>query len=167
MPAIRQQVLITSPSSVVFKALTTQQGLAAWWTPDAQAQPIINSVARFPFGAGYCKEMKITQLAPPSLVEWFCIAGADEWVGTPLSFSLHSGTGEQLQQSNPEMQDQIQQSSSFEQATIISLHHNNWKDYTPMFAECTYTWEQFLRSLKAYYQTGNGYPWPNQHRALS
>ena len=34
--------------------------------------------------------------------------------------------------------------------TILTLHHDNRKDYAPMFAECNYTRGQFLRSLNEF-----------------
>lgn len=45
-----------------------------------------------------------------------------------------------------------------EQVTWLVFHHDDWKDYTPMFAECSYTWGQFLRSLNLFCETGKGRP---------
>ena len=39
------------------------------------------------------------------------------------------------------------------------------QEYTNMYAECNYTWGQFLRSLKLLCETGKGRPYPYQHRA--
>jgi len=163
MPNIRHEVLIGVPADHVFKAITTQQGLSGWWTPGVQAEPARDSVARFPFGPTYFKEMRITNLEPSKQLNWTCITGCDEWVGTTLSFELLPGSKDTLSRSRPELSDQIQQQTHAD-GTLLVLQHDGWKDYTPMFAECNYTWGQFLRSLKLLCETGKGRPWPHQHR---
>ncbi|HEY4108130.1 SRPBCC domain-containing protein [Puia sp.] len=164
MPDIHQSVLIGASAENVYRALTTQEGLAAWWTPDTTARAEVNSIARFPFGPDYFKEMKITQLKPGELVKWTCISGAAEWTGTALSFTLLPGSKATLLRLHPEAQDQIGQQSEPE-GTLLIFRHDGWREDTPMFAECSYTWGQFLRSLKLLCETGEGRPWPNQHRA--
>jgi uncharacterized protein YndB with AHSA1/START domain len=162
MPHVRHALLIEATVHKVYDAITTQEGLAGWWTPGATATPVINSVARFPFGPAYFKEMKITELIPSRMVQWTCITGAEEWVGTTLSFELQTGDKEGLLHSYSEMTGQVEQLRG-NQATLLMFHHDGWKAYTPMFAECNYTWGQFLRSLKLFCETGKGRPWPNQH----
>lgn len=163
MPHIHHELLIEAPAEEIYAAITTREGLSAWWTPDSAAKPEVNSVASFPFGPNYHKEMKITGLKPSSQVKWTCIAGVDEWIGTNISFQLDPGNGKMLSDTHPEAKGQIQQQGNFNEATLLIFHHDDWKDYTPMYAECNYTWGQFLRSLKLYCETGNGRPWPRQH----
>lgn len=163
MPNIRHEVLIGASAEEVYRALTRQEGLAGWWTPDVKAKPERESVARFTFGPDYFKEMKITNLEPSQQVKWTCVKGAEEWIGTTISFRLHAGDREALLKSRPEAKDQIQQQKNRDKETLLILSHDDWKEYTPMFAECNYTWGQFLRSLKLLCETGKGRPWPHQH----
>ena len=163
MPNIHHELLIGVPAEKIYNAITTTDGLSAWWTPDASAKPEVDTVARFPFGPEYFKEMKITEHTPSEQVKWICIAGADEWVGTTISFKLLSGDKKALLKSNPELTDQIGQQKN-DIGTLLIFHHDGWKEYTPMFAECNYTWGQFMRSLKLFCETGKGRPWPFQHR---
>jgi uncharacterized protein YndB with AHSA1/START domain len=163
MPNIRQAIIIGSPIEKVYDAISSQEGLAAWWTPYAQAEAVLRSVARFPFGDGYFKEMEITALKPNELVQWNCMKGDDQWIGTNLTFSLLSGSKETLLVSHPEMRGQLEQLET-KNGTLLLFQHDGWKDYTLMFAECSHTWGQFLRSLKLLCETGVGHPWPNQHR---
>jgi hypothetical protein len=107
--------------------------------------------------------MKITDLNPYNLIKWTCIKGDAEWVGTTISFAITSDTKEKLLDTNPEIAGQVEQQVS-ENSTLLTFQHDGWKNYTPMFAECNYTWGQFLRSLKLLCETGNGRPWPNQHQ---
>jgi hypothetical protein len=118
----------------------------------------------FPFGPEYSKEMRITSLKPSSHVKWICIKGAKEWVGTTISFEILPVEKKTVARAHPELADQIQQQHNFSIGTLLVFRHNDWKDYSPMFAECNYTWAQFLRSLKLLCENGEGRPWPNQHR---
>ena len=91
MKSIRHELLIGAPAEKIYSAITTEEGLSAWWTPETKAKPGLNSVARFGFGPEYFKEMKITDLKSPRLVKWICITGAGEWIGTNISFELQPG----------------------------------------------------------------------------
>ena len=164
MPNIHQELLIAASPEKIYDAITTPQGLSAWWTPGATAKPELNSIARFPFGPDYFKEMKIVELQPTTYVQWNCIKGAAEWIGTNLSFQIDPGDKKILLNAHPEALGQVQQQNNFEKGAMLIFHHDNWKEYSPMFAECSYTWGQFLRSLKLYCETGKGMPWPDQHR---
>jgi len=164
MPNIHHEVLIVAPAGKVYKAITSQEELSAWWTPGTSAKAEVGSVAHFPFGPNYHKEMKITELKLDQQVKWNCIAGADEWVGTTLTFTLRSGDKRSLQRDRYELGGQLEQQGDFEKGTLLIFHHDNWREYTDMYAECNYTWGQFLRSLKLFCETGKGRPYPYQHR---
>ena len=165
MATIYHRLFIAAGAGEIYAALTTQAGLCAWWTPDATAVAREGAVARFGFDKGYFKEMIVKRLDNERHVEWACIAGADEWVGTTISFGLEAGDKKMLQKIHPELTDQLQQANEANEGTVIIFRHEGWKTLTPMFAECSYTWAQFLESLKLYCETGKGKPWPGQHRS--
>ena len=163
MPNIHQELIIEAPAEKIYDAITTAEGLSGWWTPGSIAIPKVDSIGRFPFGPTYHKEMKIEKLSPAKQVKWKCIAGVEEWIGTSLSFTIHPENNKTIMDSHPEIMGQLQQQKDFEKGAILVFRHDNWKEYTSMFAECSYTWGQFLRSLKLYCETGKGRPWPYQH----
>ncbi|MCD2421544.1 SRPBCC domain-containing protein [Niabella pedocola] len=163
MPAIHHAVLIGAPAAQVYKAITSQEGLRAWWTPGTTAKPELGSMARFPFGPVYFKTMKITVLKPQEEVCWICTAGAGEWIDTHISFTLYTGDQQQLGNRYPEIGGQLEQQKDKGAATLLLFRHEAWKTYSLMFAECSYTWGRFLSSLKRYCETGKGRPWPHQH----
>ncbi|GAA4299720.1 SRPBCC domain-containing protein [Compostibacter hankyongensis] len=137
--SICHRLLIEAPVEKVYGALTTQEGLAGWWTPDTTAKPEVGSVARFAFGPDYFKEMKITELKPYSSVKWVCLKAYPEWIGTTLNFELEPHA----------------------KGAILSFHHDGWKEYTSEFASCSYAWALFFRSLKLLCETGKGLPYPD------
>lgn len=78
MKTIFHKLTINAPVEKVYKALTIQEGLAGWWTPEAKAQPEVGSILRFSFGPTYFKEMKVEELKPQRKVKWFCIKGYED-----------------------------------------------------------------------------------------
>lgn len=163
MPDICHELVIGASAETIYNAITSQEGLSGWWTPDTKAELRAGSVLRFGFGPDYFKEMKITELKPLQQVIWFCISGAEEWVGTTISFELKPLDQSNILNSHTEIKDQLQQQRNNGKRTLLIFHHENWIDYTSMYAECSYTWALFLRSLKLWCETGKGRPWPNQH----
>jgi uncharacterized protein YndB with AHSA1/START domain len=162
MPHIRQELLIGASTEKVYEAIVTQKGLSGWWTPETRAKPERDSVARFAFGPTYFKEMKIEELHPSTRVRWHCIAGADEWLGTSLCFQLFAGDRASFENTHPEASGQLRQHPG-NAVTALHFSHDNWRDYTPMFAECSFTWGRFLQSLRMLCETGRGRPYPHQY----
>jgi uncharacterized protein YndB with AHSA1/START domain len=142
MPNIHQELLIAASVEKVYEALTTQEGLSGWWAPGTTAKPEVGSVARFPFGPDYHKEMKIEVLERPSRVQWKCIEGDKEWIGTTLTFQLHGQDSATVQKSHPEASGQLRNPDGTT-GTLLHFAQDNWRAYTPTFAECSYTWDGF------------------------
>src|SRR5687767_13509218 len=86
MADILHKIEIEAPTSKVYDALSTERGLASWWTRDALATPEVGSVAEF-FGI---LKMKVTTLEQDKKVEWRCLEGPPDWVGTDLVFRLEA-----------------------------------------------------------------------------
>lgn len=135
---ICHRLRIDVPVETVFHALTTEEGLSAWWTPDTKAQPVIGSTLKFSFGPDYSKEIRVEDLHHYDKVKWLCLKAQEEWIGTTISFDLEP---------HPK-------------GTVLSFNHDNWRAYTPEFAGCSYAWALFLRSLKLLCETGKGLPFP-------
>src|ERR1700735_499700 len=119
MPNIHQAVLVSAPIEAVYRAISTQEGLSGWWTPDVKASAEVNTIARFRFGPDYFKDMKIVELESNASVRWVCMQGADEWIGTTLSFNLEAGDTGTLSSVHPELKDQVQQASKGGQTLLI------------------------------------------------
>jgi uncharacterized protein YndB with AHSA1/START domain len=142
MKNILHRLAIKATPEEVYKAVTTREGLAGWWTPETSAKPETGSIARFAFGPDYFKEMKVTALEPFKQVQWQCITGFEEWVGTTITFDIEP----------------------HKNGSVLFFHHDGWKAYTPGFASCSYDWAMFLRSLRILCETGQGLPYPNQYQ---
>ena len=136
MAELKHLVVIDAPVNTVYRALTEQTGLAGWWTQEAVAEPQVESFAEFNFGDRYHNKMRIVGLDEDKRIEWECLEGDEEWVGTTFIFSLEPIDGQ----------------------TIVRFSHGNWRAMTDFFATCNYHWGFYMRSLKSYCETGQGEP---------
>ena len=139
MPDILHKVGIKSSSqNDVYKALTTVDGLSAWWTHDTHGESEVRGVLQFRFGAGGF-DMKVLELHPARRVLWHVVDGPEEWIGTKISFDLR-------------------QEGDW---TILLFKHQGWQEPVEFMHHCSTKWAVFLLSLKALLETGKGAPHPN------
>ena len=138
MPDILHRIGIKSLSlDDAYKALTTLEGLSAWWT-NTQGESKVGGVLQFRFaGGGF--DMKVLELQPGKRVLWQVVDGPEEWLGTKISFDLKQ-EGEW---------------------TIILFKHQGWKEPVEFMHHCSTKWAVFLLSLKSLLETGKGAPHPN------
>ena len=136
MAGIKHYLLIKASPEKVYTALTTTEGLKGWWTSEAKAEEFVGGIAEFIFGEQYHNKMKITNLLNSTKVEWKCLEGDKEWIGTTFLFDLEEKDG----------------------STILRFSHNNWKEETDFFASCNYHWGYYMSSLAKYCETGKGTP---------
>lgn len=142
----QRQMLLAAPPAAVFQALTTTDGLRAWWTPTCEADSEVGGRAVFRFDSTQ-KAMRITRLAPDREVAWQCVEAhidargvqhKDEWVGTHIMFRLSPAQGGSH--------------------TQLDFEHIGLTPALECFDVCTSGWKQFLDSLQAWVETGDGRP---------
>jgi len=140
MPDIRHRVVMSAPLEQVYGAIATKDGLSDWWTRDGvrwdstEACPV-----EFYFDSPEpAAVMDVTRLDPEGHVEWRCTAGADEWIGTTLTFDL----------------------TRTDEGTVVMFAHADWREASEFMAHCSARWAYFLLSLKGLVETGTGTPFP-------
>jgi len=137
MEELKHLVVVDAPVRTVYRALTEQAGLASWWTEQTGVQEVaVGSTIDFRFGDRYFNKMRIVALERDARVEWECLEGDEQWLGTTFLFQL------------AEQDDQ----------TVVRFTHGNWRYATDFFATCNYHWGFYLRSLKLFCETGTGEP---------
>jgi uncharacterized protein YndB with AHSA1/START domain len=140
MPDILHRVGIKSAAPAdTFKALTTCDGLTAWWTDSVAGENKVGGVLKFRFGERGFFDMKVLELTPVQCVRWQVIAGPEEWIGTKVSFDL-------------------KQAGDY---TIVLFKHEGWKEPVEFLHHCSTKWAIFLLSLKTLVETGKGSPYPH------
>ena len=139
---ILHRVGIKASSDEVYKALTTRDGLAGWWTTNTQGDSKLGGVIKFRFSVdgreigGF--DTKVLELRPAERVLWQVIEGPPEWIGTKVSFDL-------------------KQEGEF---SIVLFKHAGWKEPVEFMHHCSTKWATFLISLKQLVETGKGAPSP-------
>lgn len=135
MSTIHHKLVIKVSPEIVYKAITSEQGLQSWFAKQTTAKPEPGFKNTFTFGT-FVNEMEIANLIPNQKVEWTCTRSIEEWLGTTVSFDLE-GTNEK---------------------TTLRFTHSDWKDVTDSFASTNYDWGRFLASLKSFCENGEGKP---------
>jgi uncharacterized protein YndB with AHSA1/START domain len=140
MPDIRHRVAISAPLESVYEAVATTEGISEWWTRDGvRGESREGSKLQFFFGQPEpAAVMEVTRLSSDGQVNWNCIEGADEWVGTKITFDL----------------------SHKDHHTVVLFTHADWREPVEFMAHCSARWAYFLLSLKSYQETGKGTPFP-------
>jgi len=144
MVDIIHRIGIKSPSAQVYKALSTINGLAHWWTEEVEGDERIGGKIKFAFRSetGELKGnmvMEVEELNPQKDVRWLCKEGPAEWIGTNITFQL----------------------SQQDDQTISIFGHRNWREAVEFTAHCSMKWAVFLLSLREYVETGKGKPQPH------
>ena len=140
---ILHRVGIKASPNDVYQALTTRDGLAAWWTSDTHAESKVGGTLQFRFTAdgvdigGF--EMKVLELRPGQRVLWQVVGGPEEWIGTTISWNL-------------------KQEDDY---AIVLFEHQGWREPVEFMHHCSTKWAIFLMSLKSLLETGRGAPSPN------
>ena len=121
----------------VYSALTTIDGLAAWWTTDTTGDEDGVLVFRFSDIGGF--DMKVLEREPNKRVVWEVTDGPEEWIGTTVTFDI------------------VQQ----DDWTIVLFMHAGWREQVEFMSHCSTKWATFLMSMKSFVETGSGQPHPH------
>lgn len=132
MPDIHHLVFIRSTPSKIYNALTTQQGIASWWSTENNARPDAGSIYRISFGGNYYKEIEVTELVPDKKVVWSILHADPEWLNTKVVFEICMG----------------------KKTAELRFNHSGWRDYTDMFGQCSHHWSIYLQNLKIFCERG-------------
>ncbi len=144
MVNIKHRIGIKAPVEKVYKALTTIEGLAGWWTADTSGNASMGEDIHFRFSSPDGKElgsmtMHVKLLEENETVHWVCKAGPEEWIDTDIVFDIHEE----------------------DDYTIVLFQHCNWKRWVEFTAHCSMKWAVFMLSLKELLEAGVGKPSPN------
>lgn len=130
MNDIMHWIATSASPDEVFDAITTEEGLASWWTADVEARPEEGSTAVVGFNdRAVVFRMEVTDLVRPELVRWSCEGDFDEWTGTTLEFRIDpAGEG----------------------GSEVTFTHAGWKRVDGYFRQCNTDWGRLMYYLKDY-----------------
>jgi uncharacterized protein YndB with AHSA1/START domain len=132
----------TASKDAVYEALTTTEGLAAWWTKDTRGKGAPGGLLEFRFDLGTDEpggfDMRVLEAEPGERVLWEVVDGPEEWIGTRIGWDLHTD----------------------DDWTIVMFAHQGWREPVEFMHHCSTKWATFLLSLKSFVETGTGAPAP-------
>ena len=146
MPDIRHRVGIAAPRHRVYEMVATRDGLAEFWTTHVEGDAAVGGKLSFFFGrAEPSAVMEVTNLSPDDRVQWRCVDGPPEWVGTTVTFDLKDSAGE----------------------TALLFTHADWREPTEFMHHCSTKWATVLLSLRNGLEGGAFTAFPDDTRISS
>ena len=128
---------VKSSKQSVYGALTTQRGLAGWWTTEVTAQIQVGGRIDFRFGDVFHPVMEVLRLDPWLAVEWKCVAGEKDWQDGRFMFALEDRNG----------------------MTLVRFTQDYARELDDdVYGRFNFTWAYYLQSLKELCETGKGFP---------
>jgi Activator of Hsp90 ATPase homolog 1-like protein len=158
---IVHELTIGVPPDQVYEAITTQEGLAGWWTTDTTAEPVIGSVATFALeGHSTVLSMRIELLESPELVDWACVEGPDEWAGTHVTYRIEGDArGQRDGDDNGDDNDgEDDGDGSGAGGSVLRFWHGGWAHEDGELPRSSFQWAMHLDSLRRYCESGTGSP---------
>jgi uncharacterized protein YndB with AHSA1/START domain len=137
---LHHQIYITAPAEMVYRAITTEEGIRNWWTTDVTMDSKVGGKAVFGFeNHSVFFQMRIEELKPDSVVRWVCDGGnSAEWAGTTQEFLLE-----------PQADGDV----------LLKFSHNGWKPGSTYCYLCNTTWGHLMVMLKNYAEEGVNQPY--------
>lgn len=137
MAEIAHEIKIKAPRDRVFNALTTLEGLTSWHTTRTQGNARVGEVLQFESAGNPPFRWEITRLDPPKHLEWKCVEGPGDSVGTKVSFDL---------------------TDTADGRTLVELAHSGWPGTHGNYRKCNTLWGILLHHLRVHAETGKRGP---------
>ena len=136
MNLIANTIRIAAEQSRVLEAITTTAGHRGWWTSDCQVGARAGDEAVFRFDA--IEVVFRIDRVDGRGIEMTCVGERNQpdWLGTHLAIrAVADGAG-----------------------TYLDLLHDGYGAKSACYDRCTGGWDHYLKSLRAYCETGRGTP---------
>jgi uncharacterized protein YndB with AHSA1/START domain len=140
MPDIYSDVPIRASRDRVFQAVSTPDGLDAWWTKKSAGRPVVGAEFELWFGPNYDWRATVAECRPDSAFELRITRADNDWVGTRVGFQLDGSAG----------------------LTHVRFAHTGWPDANEHWRVSCYCWPIYLRLLRRYLEHGELVPYENR-----
>ena len=144
MADIRHRVGIAAPQHRVYEMVSTKEGLAEFWTRVEGESKAGGKLSFFFDRPEPAVVMEVTELSPDDRVQWRCVEGVPEWVGTTITFDVKDGGGE----------------------TVVLFTHADYPQ-TELMHHSSTKWATFLIGLRSGLEGGAFTAFPDDTRISS
>lgn len=136
MSQITHDMTINAKYATVFQALTTVEGLRAWFTSQTDGTGKVGTHWKLEFIDQPSFSWHILTVEKDRIV-WKCLEGPGNSPGTEVEFSL-----------KPQSEHQ----------TILNICHRGWTHNDPKFESCVEIWRTLMNHLQRYCEEGIAQP---------
>lgn len=140
MPDIARELTIKAVPETVFAAITRPDEITQWWANYVAAELEVGSLVVFRFDNGEVMTMRIADLAVGQRVSWLVEQAPQYdhlWEGTTITWGL----------------------APLPTGTKLIFWHHGLVAVDGGYQQTCVGWDYFLKSLKAYIETGRGTPY--------
>lgn len=141
---IVHSIEIAATPERLYEALTTQQGIAGWWTPEVKAEPVVGSINELNF-QGTTLKFRVEKLKPARHVAWSSVEVPPQWKDTQVLFDI-TPDGDMVH---------------------LTFRHVGFASLEGDFGITSYSWAQYIRSIKLLLETGEGEPFGSRGSQLA
>lgn len=128
---------IKAPPERVYEAVTSPDGLDAWWTKRSAGRPSEGTEYELWFGPEYDWRGRVTRAVAPAEFELQLTEAHPDWIGTRVGFHLERATD----------------------ATQVRFYHTGWPTPNEHWRISCYCWAMYLRILRRYLENGEMVPY--------
>jgi uncharacterized protein YndB with AHSA1/START domain len=133
----------TTPENL-YEALTTRQGIGGWWTPDVKAEPKVGTLNKLSF-LGTTLVFRVDKLEPARHVAWSSVEVPPQWENTQILFDITPG----------------------DDTVNLKFRHTGFTSPDGDFGITSYSWAQYVRSIKLLLESGEGEPFGSKGSRLA
>jgi len=132
---------IAAPADKILTAISSKEGLNAWWTEDAEAEPRLGGKYVFYFAEHSIQwEAEVSKYVPNKSFEWTFTKADADWMGTRVGFELEK-KGDVYH---------------------VYFSHKGWPEANEHMYISNYCWALYLRLLKRYVERGEIVPYEDR-----
>jgi hypothetical protein len=132
MADILHDLPINAPVARAYDAVSTTNGLDAWWTLQSNGMSRLDQEYELGFGPGYDWRATVTKLSPPRESELEVTRADADWTGTRVGFRMQPCEG----------------------GTWLQFSHSGWKSPNEHFRISCNCWALYLRILRRLLEYG-------------
>lgn len=137
MPDILQDLPIRAASEALFRAISTPQGLDAWWTGTSYGEARLGAEFKLGFGPEYDWRAQVTRCAPNVEFELQLTRADADWTGTRVGFLIEP-RGDLI---------------------WLRFHHTGWPTANEHYRISCHCWAAYLRILRRFLEQGELVPY--------
>jgi uncharacterized protein YndB with AHSA1/START domain len=134
---IRFDFPVLAPVSAVYAAVSSAQGLNAWWTLTAEGEPRAGSSYSLHFGPAYEWRAEVERVTPDREIVFRMTDASADWLDSRVSISL----------------------AQRDAHTWVQFAHVGWTETSDHFRVTAFCWAMYLRLLRRYVESGEIIPY--------